>query len=87
MPFPVIPAEAGIQGFQKITKSLDPVFQRGDESHVSMLHGNTIKIGEFYVYKKISSAIAISVHFTLDSFFQHPFIQRRPKPCSAWSRH
>jgi hypothetical protein len=30
-PFFVIPAEAGIQYFQRVTKNLDPVFQRGDD--------------------------------------------------------
>jgi hypothetical protein len=30
-PLFVIPAEAGIQYFQRVTKNLDPVFQRGDD--------------------------------------------------------
>ena len=30
-PFFVIPAKAGIQSFQQLTKILDPVFQRGDD--------------------------------------------------------
>jgi hypothetical protein len=29
--FPVIPAEAGIQYFQLVTKSLDPGFHRSDD--------------------------------------------------------
>ena len=31
MKFCVIPAKAGIQSFQNVTKNLDPVFQRGDD--------------------------------------------------------
>src|SRR4030042_1771753 len=31
MPFSVIPAKAGIQSSYRITKNLDPVFQRGDD--------------------------------------------------------
>jgi hypothetical protein len=30
MPISVIPAKAGIQFFRRLTKNLDPVFQRGD---------------------------------------------------------
>jgi len=30
-PFPVIPAEAGIQFFQLVTAFLDPGFRRGDD--------------------------------------------------------
>ena len=34
----VIPAKAGIQGFQKVTKTLDPGFHRGDEYKVIFSH-------------------------------------------------